>query len=115
MTLLYLDFDGPLPKGLLNWITTCAKLWGWPLEAVRYDKTRRGWHVVVGIKKRLHPAFIVAAQAILGSDPKREAFTLMRVQELGWMTPFWRRRWNVLYAKHRKGFDRLLLRHGVES
>lgn len=102
MTLLYLDFDGPIPAGFLDRVTWCAQIWGWPLEAVRYDRTRRGWHVVVGVRKRLTPALIVAAQAVLGSDYKREAFNLMRVQGLAHVPPFWRGRWNVLYSHHAK-------------
>lgn len=103
MTLLYLDFDGRLPAQLLDRITACAKLWGWPLEAVRMDRTARGWHVVIGVNKRVAPYYIVAAQAILGSDPHREAFNLMRVQGLADRPAYWRRRWNVLYATHRRG------------
>lgn len=100
MTLLYLDLDGDIPKGFLFRLYRCVRLWGWPLEAVRYDRTARGWHVVVGINRRLTPAVIVAAQAILGSDLKREAFNLMRVQQLRHMPAFWRSRFNVLYARH---------------
>lgn len=45
MTLLYLDIDkARLPANSLPWITQCCKLWRWPLEAVRYDRTKRGWH-----------------------------------------------------------------------
>lgn len=102
-SLIYLDFDGPLPANLVSWITTCAKLWAWPIAAIRVDRTRRGYHVVVGINKKLAPAHIVAAQAILGSDPKREAFTLMRVLRLPELPAFWRKRWNVLYSSHYRG------------
>ena len=102
MTLLYLDFDGRIPDGLIDRIVWTAKLWQWSIEAVRFDRTRRGWHVVVGIHEEVEPAMIVAAQAILGSDYKREAFNLMRVQSLDSVSPFWRARWNVLYEMHAK-------------
>lgn len=104
MTLLKLDFDGPLPRHLESWVTTCAKLWGWRLVALRIDRTRHGYHVVVGVEgARVPAAVVVAAQAILGSDVKREAFNLMRVGKLAALPPFWRSRWNVLYATHRHG------------
>lgn len=104
MTLLKLDFDGPLPRHLESWVTTCATLWGWRLVALRIDRTRHGYHVVVGVEAvNLGPAAVVAAQAILGSDPKREAFNLMRVGKLATLPAFWRSRWNVLYATHRHG------------
>lgn len=100
MTLLYLDFDGRLPRGLIDRIVWAVKLWQWTLVAIRYDRTQRGWHVVVGIQEKVRPALIVAAQAILGSDYKREAFNLMRVQSLAHVPRFWRERWNVLYSHH---------------
>lgn len=102
MTLLYLDFDGPVPNKLVDRIVWTTKLWQWTLVAIRFDRTRRGWHVVVGIKEAVEPPMIVAAQAILGSDYKREAFNLMRVQSLPHVSPYWRERWNVLYSHHAK-------------
>ena len=103
MTLLYLDLDGEVPAGFLFRLCHCLRLWAWPVEAIRYDRTAHGWHVVVGVNRRLSPPMIVAAQAILGSDRKREAFNLMRVQQLRQMPAFWRSRFNVLYAKHSRG------------
>lgn len=103
MTHLLCDFDGPLPDGLLAWITQCCRLWEWPLIAIRYDRTRRGWHVIVTVNRRLTAARTVAAQAIFGSDPRREMFNMMRVQQLHRLPPRWRCRWNVLYAQHSRG------------
>ena len=106
MTLLYLDFDGRIPANLIDRIVWATKLWQWSVEAVRFDRTKNGWHVVVGIHEDVEPAMIVAAQAILGSDYKREAFNLMRVQSLDSVSPFWRERWNVLYSDHAKPLRR---------
>ncbi len=100
MTLLYCDFDGPIPAGLIPKITECCRIWGWPLEAIRYDRTRRGWHVVIGVRKRITPSLMVAAQAIFGSDWRREMFNAMRVQQLDTLPEHWRTRWNVLYVQH---------------
>jgi hypothetical protein len=64
-------------------------------EWIRFDRTRRGWHVVVKLAHALAPAETVAVQAILGSDPKRESINLMRV-----MSEYPRegkKRWNLLY------------------
>ena len=101
LTFLKLDFDGPLPREFFFRLVHCSRLWRWPLAGVRYDRTRHGWHVIVGVEKALPSLAIVAAQAVLGSDPKREAFNLMRIQ----YPPcgFWRDRWNVLYESHARG------------
>lgn len=100
MTLLYLDVDGRLPRDLLGRIILACKIWRWPLVAVKYERTRRGWHVVVGVRRRVSAPLIVAAQAVLGSDRNREMFNVMRVQALPYVPGYWRTRWNVLYVYH---------------
>lgn len=103
MTLLYLDIDGyRLPARLVDKITIACRLWNWPIEAVRIDRTRNGWHVIVGVRRRLPPVVIVAAQAILGSHDRREMWNLLRAMNLTTVPRFWRTRWNVLYSSHRK-------------
>lgn len=103
MTLLKLDFDGPIPRGFLYRLRHCTKLWHWTVEGIRYDKTRRGWHVSVAVTERVAPALVVAAQACLGSDLKRESFNLMRV--LARPRGYFRNRWNVLYMSHSRGVE----------
>jgi hypothetical protein len=101
VTLLKLDFDGRIPRGFLYRLRHCMHLWRWKVEGVRYDRTRRGWHVLVGIRQAITPPLVVAAQAVLGSDPARESYNLMRVQRP--RRGFFRDRWNVLYKSHSRG------------
>jgi hypothetical protein len=103
VTLLKLDIDGPIPRGFFFRLMHCVKLWQCPIETVRYDRTRHGWHVIVAVDVELSNETIVAAQAILGSDPKREAFNLMRCRYLRLQSKFWRARFNVLYKSHSHG------------
>lgn len=99
-----LDFDGALPRDLYARVEGfCSRLWGWTVEGMRIDRTRRGYHVVVAVREKLEPALVVAAQAILGSDPNREAFGLMRVLAASHVRPWWRKRANVLYSQHTRG------------
>lgn len=64
---------------------------------IRHDRTKRGWHVSVRLSKSLSPAEIVALQAVLGSDPRRESLNLMRVIFQRWeRAP---QRWNLLYRE----------------
>ncbi len=100
MTLIYCDHDTRTAPTVIPFITECCKRWGWKLEAIRYDRTRRGWHIIVGVRTRVPPALIVAAQAIWGSDKRREMFNVMRVQNLANVPRFWRSRFNVLYQSH---------------
>jgi hypothetical protein len=62
---------------------------------INYSRTRRGWHVEIGLNKRIGPLEIVALQAVLGSDPRRECLNLMRVMNGGAVD----RRWNILYSR----------------
>lgn len=77
---IYLDFDKRNPINLLRLrhaMCLCKLRVGW----VRYDRTNRGWHVIVRLRQSVHPLEIVALQAVLGSDPEREKFNLARVME----------------------------------
>jgi hypothetical protein len=77
------------------------------IDAERFNmsryRTRRGWHVEIYSNMELAPAEIVALQAILGSDFRRESFNLYRAHKLPLTPLFWRRlsRWNVLHKPER--------------
>lgn len=64
---------------------------------IRYDpSTRKGWHVIIQWNRRMAPAEIVALQAVLGSDRRRETLNLMRV--MGGLPKEAGGRWNILYS-----------------
>lgn len=60
---------------------------------LRYDRTRRGWHLIIKWNRRFTPREIVAIQCVLGSDRKREAYNLARVLS-GKARNY---RWNLLF------------------
>lgn len=62
------------------------------------DRTRHGWHLIVKWNRRLQPAEIIAIQAILGSDYKREIHNLMRAMSGGVRSILGAERWNLLYS-----------------
>lgn len=103
MTLLYLDFDHAVPRTLAGqlgaWV---APLWRRRVLWRRYDRTRHGWHVVIALSGTITPLECVAMQAVLGSDPRREAYNVVRARAVarGDVPAFWRTRWNVLYRQH---------------
>jgi hypothetical protein len=45
---------------------------------IQADRTRRGWHIIIGTKHDLKPLEKIALQAILGSDQRREALNYFR-------------------------------------
>lgn len=69
----------------------------------RFRSHNRKWHVVVYVRSaRLpSPILIVALQAILGSDWKRETFNLYRARQLPLAPQSWRlfSAWNTLYRE----------------
>lgn len=79
---------------------TVARLVGVKPEWFCYERTKRGWHVLIKLQQALRHAEMVALQACLGSDRRREALNLMRVLGMRCygVTPFWARRWNILYG-----------------
>jgi hypothetical protein len=65
----------------------------------------RGWHRTLTMRPldaggRWRPTEIVALQLLFGSDVWREAYTLHRARlvEAKQVSPYWRTRYNVLYA-----------------
>jgi hypothetical protein len=91
------DYDGPLPRDVDWRIKALAHHCGLGVAWVRYDRTRRGWHVIIQTRQRIAPGFLVAMQAILGSDWRREMFNVQRARRLRRVDPWWRDHWNVLY------------------
>ncbi len=99
-TTLYLDFDNGavLDESRLGFLLETLD------EHVRFRaiyKTRRGHHIEIELYGDYPPCSVVAMQAILGSDPRRETFNLLRALQLGSAPKFWRQlgRWNTLYAE----------------
>ena len=71
------DFDKPKVPSLLR-LWELLRIGGYNPRWLRLDRTRRGWHAVIPL--RLPKAETIALQAILGSDPRREAFNLRRLK-----------------------------------
>lgn len=100
MTLIKLDIDRRPVTGLVARATEWAHLCHLTVQGVGFERSRNGWHVTVVVWQRLTPAEIVASQAMLGSDWRREACNLLRVRSLSRVPAFWRKpgRWNVFFA-----------------
>ena len=102
MTEIRCDFDGAFPADFEWRLSTLCRHQEWTVRHTMIRRTRHGWHVIVTLDNAVEPCIVVAAQAILGSDWKRENFNLFRVQQLAGMPAVWReaRRWNALYTSH---------------
>lgn len=99
MTQLKLDVDSPRCPALLDRVRWVARWLHWSVQYIEYRRTRRGWHVIITVRQRVTPFCVVAVQAILGSDWRRETFNLVRVRTMRArrLPRFWRDRFNVLY------------------
>jgi len=102
MTELRCDYDGPFPDDFEFRLATLCRHHEWAVMSIMIRRTRHGYHAIVTIDNDVEPVIVVAAQAILGSDWKRENFNLFRAQQLDEMPPMWREahRWNALYTSH---------------
>jgi len=65
--------------------------------AIRFNRSRRGWHTVILLKKSLSCIERVALEAILGDDPMRAAMNFARAKNAHRMPRFWKQRWNIFY------------------
>lgn len=98
-TRLKIDLDGTLPRDIDERVHWCLRVMGVRVEWWSVRKTRRGWHVEVELRGRLHPWKVVALQAILGSDYRRETFNLRRVWNWRGLDSAARKHWNVLFTR----------------
>lgn len=91
---------------------------GHSLLSVAYRRSPggKGWHVWLEVEPRPRSMVeVIALQAILGSDPMREAVTLMRARGLR-RTPRWAWEWaNVLYAPDKARSRRIRLSSCLKS
>lgn len=88
------DYDTPGPPSWQS-ITRVARMLGIQPAFTRYDRTARGWHVVIEWNRTFRPLEIICLQFALGSDPKRETYNLARVfsgkRSKRWNLLFWRK------------------------
>lgn len=108
MNVLKLDFDGLCPTDLLERIRALFRwLGGRPAVVGVWPSNSKGFHVLIETRATWarDPVVVVAAQAILGSDAKREMFNLMRAISLRHRPKFWRQRhrWNTFYRRKLQG------------
>jgi hypothetical protein len=95
--MLYLDFDHAIGCSRIRSIYTLARLVGFRVKWIRCDRTRHGWHLVVALSRPLPALAVVACQAIIGSDYRRESLNLMRC--LSRPSAARERYWNILFDK----------------
>jgi hypothetical protein len=105
MIVLKCDYDtARFPAGVWQRIGMVSRVHRLRVDYVRIDKTRNGWHVLVGVRGRpVSPVRLVLIQALLGSDWKRELFNSRRALVSRRVPTFWRGRMNVLYTRHHRG------------
>lgn len=97
---LKLDYDGGVDVPGRREIRRRLKRAGYRAVSIKWRKSPsgEGRHVVIQLQPHPGSALeMVALQAILGSDPYREASNLQRARSLGDVSEWWRGRWNVLY------------------
>lgn len=66
---------------------------------IMYRRTKKGWHVVVRHGRNLTPEETVRLQKKCESDRWREKFNSTRTLGLKYHSPYWQRRFNVLFRR----------------
>lgn len=93
------DLDGKLPADIDERVQWCITMLRWPVLWMSYYRTQRGWHLEIALSRTVHPWRLIAAQAILGSDYRRETFNLRRTGNWRRLSRRARDRWNVLFRR----------------
>jgi hypothetical protein len=100
---IFIDVDEKTCPHLRSlWVT--SRILGLRPIFIRFDRTRRGWHIVIRLERRkgknggFTPLEKVALQAVFGSDVRRESLNLMRVLHGNGKD----KRWNILYSRKLK-------------
>lgn len=97
---LKLDLDGRFPRGFEQRLAFVLRVVRWTPVVWWVRRTKHGWHVGVHLTRRPDPLKVIAVQAALGSDWRREVYNVAKWRKR------WRRGtpeaelWNVLW--HRK-------------
>lgn len=65
--------------------------------AIRFNRSKRGWHTVILLKKGISAVERVTMESILGDDSMRAAMNLARARNVHRMPKFWKQRWNIFY------------------
>lgn len=101
-TLVKLDYDGRMPRDFAARLEMALRVHRLAPEVMRIERSGggRGWHVVLVCRRRVAIMRLVAIQAALGSDWKREMFNSGRAAAWSRVPAFWRTRANVLYRRH---------------
>ena len=61
---------------------------------IKRSPSRKGWHIIIGLKEKLNDYQIIVWQFALNSDKKRERYNLLRVLNGNPMKD-----WNILFDK----------------
>jgi hypothetical protein len=66
-------------------------------RALRYSRTKRGWHIVALLHEKLTPIERVCLESILGDDGMRASMNFARARN-DYRTPqYWKQRRNILF------------------
>jgi hypothetical protein len=88
------DYDTVTPPSL-ELVYRIARMLEIKPVLIEYNRTRRGWHLIITWNRRFKPIEIVALQCCLHSDIRRETFNLARV----FSGKARSRRWNILFER----------------
>lgn len=89
-TLLDYDHSRPVSLRKIAWVSRTIQN---KVKLVRYDRTTKGYHVIIHWERPMDSLQILALQAILGSDYRRESLNWFRLD-----SGIQADNWNILYS-----------------
>ena len=97
----FMDYDSSEDVPTVPKVYAVARIINLHPLAVCYQRTRRGWHIIVSFSETFSDVELIAIQGILEDDPMRGALNFMRYwNSKGKVVPeFWKKRSNILYKR----------------
>lgn len=110
-----LDFDQRAEPDLSVICSKASRAGYSPVDVIlRRSPSGNGWHVLLELDPRPRTAMeVVALQAVLGSDPWREAMQIARARAFHKCPAFMRDAWNVLYQPDKRRSRRINVRKAL--
>lgn len=94
------DYDRPEDFPPVPVMRAIVNRQGYTVRWFRQDRTRRGFHLLVGFRETLTKYERIILQLLFGSDMNREGLNFKRARSLNrFPSSEWELRWNLLFER----------------
>ena len=98
--MLFIDFDRHNDRRIsIPKINATLRAAGIQYRAIRFSRSRRGWHIAIVLRRMVTAYERIALEAMLGDDPMRVAMNYARAKNFRSAPEYWRQRSDIFYSR----------------